>query len=139
MDMLQQLRERYTRYQQELDDAKKHAPLFSGYFGLAGDSRSHPCNRSFYEDVGQWVEAFLQAGPEEEAVYEAAKWILTAPAAHRKEPVFDFMYAAHGHCRQLIPLLSPANRAALKDFYDANYPKRERLPVHKEIYKLLRE
>jgi len=93
----------------------------------------------FYEDVTQWVQEFLAAEPDKEAAFEAVNWILTTPASHKDSPVFWFEFAAHGLCGELIRRLEPAQCAVLQTFYEENYPRRERMPVQKEIYRLLKK
>lgn len=138
MDMLRQLKERYETYGQEAQTVAKEASPFAGVFGWGEDPKKDPCHMRFYEAVEQWVKDFLAAGPDSAQAYEAARWILAAPAGREGEPTFWFMYAAHGCCRELIPLLTPEGCAALGKLYDASFPRRDRLPVQKEIYRLLR-
>lgn len=134
----QQLQSIYEAYLAESADVIQKASPTDGLFGMGSDPRKDPCHMRFYEGVEQWTRSFLAEKPEEEAAYEAVQWILTAPAKHAGEPVYWFMFAAHGHCRELIPLLSREHCSALRELYDDRYPRRERMPVQKEVYKLLR-
>lgn len=135
---LQQLQSIYETYIAECTNVIENASPTDGLFGMGSDPRKDPCHTRFYENVDQWVQAFLKENPDEEGAYQAVRWILNAPADHIGEPVYWFMFAAHGHCRALIPLLSREHCAELRELYDDRYPKRERMPVQAEIYKLLR-
>ena len=137
--MLQQLKERYTRYEETVKKVRENAPAAAGLFGLGDDPRKHPCHGEFYEDVGRWTADFLATGPDAQMAHQAVSWIIRAAAEHRDQEVYWFMYAAHGHCRDLIPLLSRTDCAELVRFYDDHYPRRDRMPVQKEIYKLLKK
>lgn len=136
---MEQLKACYARYQQEAEKVTREASPMAGLLGFGEDPRKDACHMRFYEEVEQWVKDFLAAGPDRETAYQAARWILGAAADHAGEPVYWFMYAAHGLCKELIPLLSARQCAALRDLYEANYPRRDRLPVQKEIFKLLRK
>lgn len=137
MDMLQQLRARYERYAEEAGRAAAKASPAAGLLGMGNDPRKDPCHMGFYEDVEQWVKRFLAAGPDADAAWQAARWMLSAAAEHRDQAAYGFMYAAQGLCREILPLISREGCADLAEFYDAAYPCRDRLPVQKEIYKLL--
>lgn len=136
---LQQLQSIYETYIAECTDVIEKASPTDGLFGMGSDPRKDPCHMRFYEGVEQWIQVFLRENPDGEAVYQAAQWILAAPAAHTGEPVYWFMFAAHGHCREMIPLLSRVQCAELGKLYDDCYPRRERMPVQKEVYRLLRK
>ena len=135
--MLHQLEERYGRYVEESNKVRSEAKFGAGFLGFGNDPRKDPCHVAFYKDVEQWVKDFLAGAPCQEDVFQAAKLIVEAPAQHRDEDAYWFMYAAHGLCRDLIPLLNVDQRAELLEIYDREYPKRDRLAVQKEIYKLL--
>lgn len=137
--MLEQLKQCYAQYAAEAEQAAKEAAPFSGVWGWGADARNDACHTRFYEAVGQWMEVFLRGEPSAEELHKAAEWILCAAAEQGDEQTFWFLYAAQGHCKPLIPLLNKEQRASLRDYYDAHYPKRDRMPVQKEIYKLLRK
>jgi len=139
MEMLQQLKDRYAQYTQAVQTVMDRAKPTDGLFGMGDDPRNDPCHMRFYEDVAQWIQVFAAAGPDKKAIFEAVYWILTTPAAHKKCPEFWFEFAAHGLCGELICRLDPAQCAVLQAFYDENYPRRDRMLVQKEIYKLLKK
>lgn len=135
--MLQQLKDRYDRYILEANTAREEAPAMAGFLGFGNDPRKDPCHMAFYRDLEQWTKDFRSTAPDGETVYQAVDWILSAPAQHREEPTYWFMFAAHGLCRELIPMLDGRQCAALAEAYDREFPKKVRLDVHKEVYKLL--
>lgn len=137
MERIQALRERYAQYEETVGHLRKNSPPFAGFWGWGDDPRNDPCHTRFYEDVGTMVEALLASGPEEAVVYEAARWLLAAPSECGHKDAAWFQYAAQGHCRRLIPLLTAEHRVELARLFDEICPRRERLPVQKEIYKLL--
>ncbi len=139
MEMVQTLKERYEAYIQEVAQVMANAKPTDGLFGWGDDPRRDPCHMRFYEDVEKWTQVFLASSPDQTRVYEAAKFILETPDAHREKASFWFLFAAQGMTRGMIPMLSQAQCAALRELYDDRYPRRERMPVQKEVYKLLKK
>ena len=133
---MEALRRIYEEYGQKLARVKAQASPASGLFGTYSEVKNAPCHQEFYDGVGAWVEAFLQTGPDEEAVFRAAEWILRG-AEGREDPWFYI--AAQGHALALIPLLSPAHRQQLLLRYGEAYPRHMRLPVQREIWKALKK
>lgn len=136
---MQRLKEIYERYGATAQEVRRKAPATAGLFGMGEDPRKHPCHMEFYEGVEQWVKAFLETKPESAAANEAVTWIITQAWENRGRECYWFMYAAHGLCKPLIPLLSAMDCAALAELYDDRYPRRDRMPAHKEVYKLLKK
>ena len=139
MKMVQQLKDRYAKYTEDVAKVYKDAKPMDGLFGWGDDPRKDPCHMRFYEDLEQWAKDFLTSGPDQGEVYEAVRFLLETPAEHRDSHCFWFMYAAQGLAREMIPMLSSAQCAALRESYDDRYPKRDRMPVQKEVYKLLKK
>lgn len=139
MEKLQQLKDIYQKYVEEVAKVYKDAKPMDGLFGWGDDPRKDPCHMRFYEDVEKWAKAFGAETLTRDRAYEAVRFILETPAAYREKNCFWFMYAAQGHARELIPLLDRTQCALLRDFYDDAYPKRDRMPVQKDVYKLLKK
>ena len=49
------------------------------------------------------------------------------------------MYAAQGWCRELVGLLDADGCARLQELFDELYPRRDRMPVQQELYKVLKK
>lgn len=136
--MLERLKDRYGQYEQEARQVRERARPTDGLFGMGADPRKDACHDRFYEDVGRWVGEFLAAEPGPNEAAEAAEWILRAAADHREQDTYWYMYAAQGHVKELLRRMPPERCAALAAWYDSAYPPVERMPVQKEIFKLLR-
>ena len=139
MEMVQQLKDIYAKYIQDVAKVYKDAKPMDGLFGWGDDPRRDPCHMRFYEDAEQWVKGFRQADPEQSQVHEAVRFMILCPAEHKEQHCFWFLYAAQGLTRELIPQLTSQQCSELQEAYDALYPKRERMPVQKEVYKLLKK
>ena len=134
---MEQLRQIYSRYQEEIDKAYKKAGLLDGIWGMGNDPRQHPCNAAFYEQTEQWAAAFVKQQPDQAEMLEAVKWILEAADRNRDAKSYWYFYVVHNHVMQMVPMLSPGDCAELSRWYDSTYPKRERLPNHEKLYKQL--
>lgn len=139
MEMVQQLKELYSKYLQDVAKVYQDAKPMDGLFGWGDDPRKDPCHMRFYEDVERWMKAFQAGEHDQPAVYEAVRFIMTFPADHREDHSFWFTYAAQGLAREMIPQLTKEQCVQLRDLYDEAYPKRDRMPVQKEVYKLLKK
>lgn len=137
--MIQELKDIYRRYDEEIHKVKAKAKPTDGLFGMGDDPRKDPCHMHFYEGVEQWVQDFLKTAPDAKDALEAARVIIEAPAAHRDGPTYWFEFAAHGLSVDLIACLDAAGCKELKAFYDENYLKRDRMPVQDQVYKLLKK
>lgn len=134
-----ELKEIYEAYIQKSAKVMADAPALAGVWGMGEDPKNHPCHMEFYEAVEAFLADFLSQPHPEEILYEASGWIIRTPAAYKDQAVFWYMFAAHGLCKPLIPLLTPAHCAELREFYDDNYPKFDRMPVQRDLYKLLKK
>ena len=135
---MEKLQEIYCEYTETLGKVIKKTSPLAGIFGTGGGAKSHPCHEAFYENVGQWVETFLAQQPEEADVADAVHFMLIAAAAHKGEPTYSLCFAAQGHAKKLIGLLSKEDCAALQEEYDSLYPESVRLPVNQQVYDMLR-
>ena len=136
MEKLQQI---YMDYYEKTAKVYKAASPVAGLFGMGDDPRRHHCHEAFYEAVGEWVEEFCKTRPDAAAAAAAVRHILTAASEHKGEAVYWYLYAAHGHTKPLIPMLTEEERKAIAQWYDSVYPKLDRMPVQMEIYKLLQK
>ena len=139
MSTITELKNLYDEYDKMIQDLTNSTSPLARAFNLGLNSRNHPCNQAFYDNVGKWVKDFLATSPSQQEVYEATAHILTAATRYQNEDSCAYMQAAQGHVADLIPLLCAQDRAELRDWYDNRYPKKVRLPIQDKIYKLLRK
>lgn len=137
MQTVTQLQGLYEDYHQQVKKVRRAARAFDGIFGLGNDPRNDPCHEAFYRSVGTWVEELIAAGPDQAQLMEAAVWIVEGPSAYKDQESYWYMFVCHGYLKPLIPLLSSENCRILQARFEEMYPKRERMPLQKEILKLL--
>jgi len=139
MAHLEQLYQLYQAYEEKAKAVRRKASRFAGAFGLGDDPRKHECHEDFFEDVGCWVQEFLEENPDSGEIVQAVCWILKAADAHRDTDVYWPMYAAQGHAGALIPHMPREDSAQLLQWYEQAYPKEDRLPAQQEVCRLLRK
>ena len=137
--MLQQLQDLYRRYDEEATKVRQKSSPADGLFGFGNDPKNHRCHEQFYENVGDWVQAFLAREPDPEQSLAAARFLLSAPLDCSSKESYRMMYAAQGWCRELVKYLDAAGCAELRDLFDARYPRRDRMPVQEALYKSLKK
>ena len=137
MTALENLRQIYETYAEKLAKATAKASPFAGAFNMGDDPRKDACNEIFYEEVETWAAEFLASQPSREEAVEAVRWILEYPAKHRQAITYWYTYAAHKHAVGLIPRLSAEDAAQLRRSFLDSFPKRDMLPVQKEVLTLL--
>ena len=135
---MEQLKACYESYFAKAQKVWKERPAWDGMLGLGASTKDHPCHMEFYESVQLWVEDFLKA-PTTETAETAITYILQTPENYRGQFTYWTLYAAQGLARPLVALISPAHAGRMRAWYDATYSRQERMPVHRQLYKLLKK
>lgn len=133
------LRKMYADYLEQADKVRKSAPAFAGVFGLGDDPRKHPCHMEFYQNAEKWVKEFVDSQPAQEQALEVAEFLLEEPKKNAGKEGYWFLYVCVGFVRELIPFLSAGSCKTLAQRMNVLYPRRERMPVQQETFKLLQK
>lgn len=136
---METLRQIYADYLAEADRVRKNASVFAGIFGLGDDPRKNPCHEAFYHNVEKWMEEFVASAPGQELAGEAASFLLEEPRKNAQKEGYWFLYVCVGFIRDLIPFLTTENCEALAERMNTLYPRRERMPVQQETFKMLQK
>lgn len=129
----------YDTYVRQLEKVIKDAPALAGLWGWGDDPKKDPCHTAFYEAVEQYLTRFLASEPTAEEAFPVVRFVLCTPVEYKDQEAYWYMYAAQGLCGGLVDRLSGAQCAQLRDFYDENYPRRDRMPVQEKLYKQLKK
>ena len=132
-----ELKEIYQHYYEKAETVRAKASIFDGFWGFGKDPAKDACHEVFYERAQEWVEKFDDTDPDR--VLEVVKFILNAPLEQHAKGVHDYLFAAHGLILPLIPRLRSADCGELARWYDANFPKRQRLPLQQKVWKTLKD
>jgi len=136
---MEQLKACYDRYLKQADKVWKNRSKWDGMLGIGTSSKDHPCHTDFFEEVAAWVDAFLKGDPDRETAEAAVTYVLEMSELYKGQFTYWTMFAAHGLVRPLISLVSPQFAAQTRTWYEAHIPRPDRLPVQKDLYKLLKK
>ena len=136
---MEQLKEIYEHYIQETETIWEERSFLDGAFGIGASTKNHPCHTRFFNHVEAWVETFLKGEPEEEAAEQALVYVLKMSQTQVDKLSYWPTYAAHGLVRPLVDFISPRCAGEMRQWYDENLPRKDRMPVHKDLYKKLKK
>ena len=129
----------YENYLTEAEKVWKNRSAWDGALGIGASTKDHPCHVTFFESVEAWVAEFLANTPDEKTAEAAMALVLQTSEEHKGELPYWTLFAAHGLMRPLVSMVSPRFAGEMRAWYDAKLLRRDRLPVHKELYKLLKK
>ena len=139
MSVTEQLELIYSEYAERAEQAEQESGLFDGVLGMGSDPKKDPCHMAFYERLEAWVSDFRKQQPGPEEAFEAAEYILMAADSRRGQNTYWFCYAAQGLAEKLVNLLRPEQCRDLAERYEACYPRRDRMPVQKNVLRRLKK
>ena len=136
---MEQLKACYEKYLAEAEVVWKNRSAWDGALGIGSSSKDHPCHIAFYESVAGWVERFLRQEPDRETAEAAMAYVLQTSEKYRGQFTYWTLFAAHGLMRPLVACISPEFAGTMRVWYDENLQRKDRLPVHKDLYKKLKK
>ena len=136
---MEQLKACYAAYLAATEKAEKNKSQWNGAFGIGASTKDHPCHDDFYEAMEAWCEAFMAKQPTQAEAEEAVRYIIETSEVYRGKLPYWYMYAAHGFTRPIIPLISAEFAGKMRQWYDDRIPRMDRMPVQREVFKLLKK
>ena len=129
-----------AQYSEELEKMSKSRKITGGLFGFGAGPGDDPCHDAMDKQVGE-LTAQIQA---DEVQPEETAELVTAVLRAEKEREWPAAakWAVIAIQRYTIPLISeirPEDRKAIAAWYTKAYPKRQRLPIQKQVVKKLEE
>ena len=138
--ILARLETLYDDYLRTVDKLERERKPADGLLGLRPGPADDPCHDRFAADLAELLRDFAADGADSAAARAVLETVYAAPLKH-PEPKSSYwmLVAVQGLTRDLIAELSPEDAAALAARYAADYPRRVRLPVQKELLSLLQQ
>ncbi|MBP0975094.1 MAG: hypothetical protein J6P20_03430 [Oscillospiraceae bacterium] len=139
MISLQEIQNIYQGYFDAVQKAEQNRKITDGMFGFGKKPADDPCHTDFLETLRSILTSETHEKPDSKHIQEILSYIYVSPAEH-PEPLSAYwmLIAVHGLTNGLIPLLSKDDAAALLETYSKTYRRWERLPVQKNIIRLLK-
>ena len=130
----------YEQFIEEIIPAEKKRGYFDNLLGRNRGSDFERCQGSFVSNLTDAVEAFAASDPESGDVTDAVSYMF-AQAHERKKTgaAYWMLLASHVLTLPLIELLPPAEAKRLREEFEAEYPKRERLPAQRTVISALKD
>ncbi|MBQ9269429.1 MAG: hypothetical protein IJ206_07940 [Oscillospiraceae bacterium] len=137
LDQVKALYERYTEQATALEQNRK---IGEGLLGFGKKPADDPCHMQFAEELAALLRTFAAEVPDSFQATQISEYVFRAQSEYRQIlSIYWMLSAVHGAVEPLIPCLSDEDARRLLALYDKEVPRRERLPVQKQIYKLLKK
>lgn len=134
MDTLRKLFQDYIDYAGEL---REKTASIKSVLGFREQEIYDSGHKKFDQDVELWVDTFSKTSPSQEALVEALDILLFSAVGYEEKSPFWYLCAVQRHGLKLIALLEDGPRAEMLSRFESCYPRGKRLPIQKDIYKLL--
>ncbi len=137
--MFRALEEAFDDYRTDLANASRRQKVTDGLFGFGHSLKDDACHDRFDERVARAVRGICALEPTPEEAEKAVRMIL-CPAEERfpQETAKWMLRAVERHAAPLIPFLDHLAAAGFLREYACRYPRWDRLPVQKEIFRALK-
>ena len=136
MEALQKLFQDYIAYAGKL---REETASVKSVLGLRDREIYDAGHKEFDKAVEDWAEAFCQRTCSQEELLQALEVILFTAVGYEEKAPFWYLCAVQRHAVKLIPLLDDPHRTALRIRFEEQYPGGRRLPIQKDIYRLLQK
>ena len=139
MSRAEAFRAALAEYDAAVRAVQKNRKMFDGVLGMGTHPGNAPCHDVLDRRTGELCrEAASDPDPSELSPFLRE---LYAAAKRWEGPEYArlMLVALHRHTLPLIPLLAAEERAALSEWYQQAYPRRQRLPVQDQLLKELKK
>lgn len=136
MEALRKLFQDYIAYAGKL---REETATVKSVLGLREREIYDAGHKAFDKAVEDWAEAFCQGSHSQEELLQALEIILFTAIGYEEKSPFWYLCAVQRHAAKLIPLLDDSHRAALRVQFEEQYPSGRRLPIQKDVYRLLQK
>lgn len=137
MSYLDEIKSICSDYLVTAEKVYKEARPLAGIFGIGNGPKNDPCHLKFYQDLEAKAKELADSDVPEEEKYEATCYILHLDETDCNETMRFMLTAAQGVTKDLIPVLSREHKDELAAWFNKAVPKRMRLPVQNDIFKLM--
>lgn len=137
MDRLEELKALYEGYLRQTEELLEKRNPVHNFFGIDRPGTA-PCHKEFVERVETLMLRLAEDLPAEKTP-EVLRYIFEAPDANRQnELAYWMLLAVHGKAVPLFRKLLPEDASVLLTWYEKRFPRRQRLPVQKDVVKRLK-
>ena len=139
-EMFEQVKALYGRYTEQATALEQNRKIGEGLLGFGKKPADDPCHMRFAEELAALLRSFAAEEPDSFAAAQVSEYVFRAQSEFRQIlSIYWMLSAVHGATEPLIGYLSEEDAQRLLALYDREVPRRERLPVQKQVYKLLKK
>lgn len=139
-DALDSIQALYHDYLAKAEVCERNRKPAEGLLGFGKKPADDPCHDQFASDLEQALRQLTEQSPTSQTIRNVLSYIYEMPLQHQEPVSIRWMLeAVHGLTHDLIGGLHSADAEKLLKQYEANYPRRTRLPVQNQICDALRK
>ena len=128
----------YAAYLEAAAEVRKNRRVTDGLLGFGNSSRDR-CQDDFAAALSAAVDEFAASAPDVVDVADALRYMFAQAHEHRDNTeVYWMLMASHVFAMPLIKLLPAALARELREGFEAEYPRRERMPAQKNVIDALK-
>lgn len=128
----------YQAYIRTAEELEKNRPVGAGLFGLTPGPEDDPCHDRFAAELDALLQEVCAAAPSSAEAAGILRFLFRAPDARRQpKSLYWMLVAVQGLGSGLVDHLEPEDASGLSKEYADLVPRRERLPVQKQLLKKL--
>ena len=130
----------YQTYLEEVERVEQERRPGEGLFGIGNKPSDDPCHERFAAGLETLLKDFEAQEPDSAQACAVLRYIYRAQLVNR-EPISAYwmLNAVHGLTLSLIGRLNAEDAAALREQYASDIPRREMLPVQKQVFSKLKQ
>lgn len=138
MEYLDTVKTLYRDYLEHSVQLQLRANPFFKLLNLRGGASDDPTHQKFLEDLDRTLSSPGEIPREE--LSDLVWFLLKEPQEHTDDAMsYWTLIAAQRSAVPLVPLLSPGEAAAMRDWYGGAYPRNKRLPIQKQLFDALQK
>ena len=140
MAVPERIRGAYLEYLDSMAEAAKSRRPVDGLLGFSW-SESDRIQERFAMELRSAVEDYAAEQPGSGEAAEALRFIYSQAhsIADREGSVYWMLLASHTFSLPLVELLDAQDARAVREFYEAEFPRRERFPAQKNVIAALKK
>ena len=137
---LPELQALYQTYLEDAERVERERKPGEGLFGIGKKPSDAPCHERFAVELETLLKEFEAQSPDSAQTRDVLSYIYRA-SLERREPLSAYwmLNAVHGLTQSLIGRLNAEDAATLRAQYAADIPRREMLPVQKQVFSKLKQ
>ena len=141
MAYLEELKEITAWYLDAAEKVFQDAPPLAGIFGIGKGPKSDPVHMQYYNKILEKVQELnADESVSEQETFDCAEYLIKLDDSTKTGQMMQYMLmTVQGCAKEIVPKLSDEHRHSLAEWFAEKVPRRMRLPVQDQLFKLLKK